>query len=129
LAPQQAGRKMIELAGEAAPRRSDTVGDWVDTWMKAEDVIRTRSGEGLTVDELAAAVDVSPTPLRRVLHLARGHTPKKALSEWRVTEARRLLKTGNYNVTQIARMVGFSSVQHFSFVFKSLTGTPPSHSD
>jgi AraC-like DNA-binding protein len=126
LAPQQGAGRMIEQAGQSAPRRSDTVGDWVETWAKAEDVIRTRSGEGLTVDELAAAVNVSSTQLRRVFHLARGTTPKKALSEWRVNEARRLLKTGNFNVTQIAEMVGFSTVQHFSYVYKSFTGAPPS---
>lgn len=124
--PQQGGRKIVEQAGKSAPKRSDTVGDWVETWMKAEDVIRTRCSEGLTVDELASAVNVSPTQLRRVFHLARGTTPKRALSEWRVTEAKRLLKGGTLNVTQVAAMVGFSSVQHFSFVFKEFTGRPPS---
>ena len=108
------------------PRRPDTGAEWMEVWAQAEDVIRQRAGDGLTADELAAAVHVSPTQLRRVFQSARGIPPKAALTQWRVDEAKKLLALGKWNATQVSEKVGFSTLQRFSAVFKEATGESPS---
>ena len=108
------------------PRRPDTGAEWMEVWALAEDTIRERAGAGLTVDELAAVVHVSPTQLRRVFQSARGIAPKTALTHFRIDEAKRLLGTGKWNATQVSEMVGFTTLQRFSAVFKGVTEQSPS---
>jgi AraC-like DNA-binding protein len=108
------------------PRRPDTGADWLETWALAEDIIRQRAAGGLSVDELAEAAHVSPTQLRRVFLSARGISPKSALTQWRIEEARKLLAAGQFNVTEVSEQVGFTTVQRFTSVFKDLTGETPS---
>ncbi|MCW8128807.1 MAG: helix-turn-helix transcriptional regulator [Planctomycetota bacterium] len=110
----------------AEPSRPDTEAEWLEAWTRAEDVIRDRAGQGLTVDELAEAVQVSPTQLRRVFHASRGQSPKAALTAWRIDEAKRLLAQGRLNVTQVGEAVGFGSLPRFSAAFKAATGRSPS---
>lgn len=44
----------------------------------------------------------------------------------KVKEARRLLEEGKISVTQIADMLGYSTIHHFSHSFKKFTGISPS---
>jgi AraC-like DNA-binding protein len=125
-AQRPAARQAIESAAQHGPRRPDIGAEWMETWARAEDVIRARASSGLTVDELAAAVNVSPTQLRRVYLSTRGISPKAALTQWRIAEARRLLASGRWNATQVAEKIGFSTLQRFSAVFKTETGENPS---
>jgi AraC-like DNA-binding protein len=107
------------------PKRADTEADWMEIWARAEEVIRQRAGEGLTVAELAEAVHASPTQLRRVFVAARGQSPKAALTAWRIDEAKRLLASGECNVAETAKRVGFATVQRFCAVFKASIGKSP----
>ncbi len=122
------GKRKVQGRGglPEGPRRPDTGAEWMEVWARAEDVIRQRAGEGLTADELAAAVHVSPTQLRRVFQSARGIPPKAALTQWRVDEAKKLLTAGKWNATQVSEKVGFTTLQRFSAVFKEATGESPS---
>jgi len=110
---------------DGEPRRPDTGADWMETWARAEDVIRERASRGLSVDELAGAVQVSPTQLRRVFLSARGMAPKAALTAYRIQQARMLLTAGQFNATQVAEKVGYSTLQRFSAAFKAATGESP----
>jgi len=124
VAPEHAAsRKGDRRATE--PRRPDTEAEWLEVWTRAEDVIRARAGEGVTVGELAAAVHVSQTQLRRVFHAARGISPKAALTAWRIEAARRLLRAGKLSVTQVAARVGFGNLPRFSAAFKTAVGCAP----
>jgi AraC-like DNA-binding protein len=119
-----AGRRPATALPEG-PRRPDTGAEWMELWARAVDVIRQQAGAGLTAGELADAVHVSPTQLRRVFHSAQGISPKAALLQWRVEQAAKLLESGKWNATQTAEMTGFATLQHFSAVFKAGTGKSP----
>jgi len=118
-------RKGSNPVCEEAPRRPDTEAEWMETWAAAEDVIRQRAGSGLTADELAEAVHVSPAKLRRIFQIARGLSPKAALTKWRVEQAQKLLAHRNLTVTQVASQVGYSTVQRFCAAFKQVSGQTP----
>lgn len=48
------------------------------------------------------------------------------VKDMRVKRAIQLLDSGNYNISQVAYMSGFSSPQYFSRVFKELKNCTPS---
>jgi AraC-like DNA-binding protein len=126
VAPAASKRSRRHASSKDAPSRPDTEAGWLETWARAEDAIRERAGEGLTVDELAEAVNVSPTQLRRIFHAARGHSPKTALTAWRIDKAKRLLRDGRLNVSQVAEKVGYGNLPRFSAAFKAAVGVSPS---
>ncbi|MCZ7643757.1 MAG: AraC family transcriptional regulator [Planctomycetota bacterium] len=121
--PARGGRR---APAEREPRKPDTQAGWLELWARAEDAIRERAAGGLTAAELAEALHVSPTQLRRVFNAARGLPPKAALTAWRLDEAKRLLREGRLNAGEVAARVGYASLPRFSAAFKAATGEPPS---
>ena len=78
-----------------------------------------------TLTSAARALARSRRSLQRDLHLA-GSSFRKELLEARVRHARRLLLHTTASLTQIAHDVGCASLQHFSIMFRTHTGEPPS---
>jgi len=103
----------------------DTLASWVETWARAEDVIRLRIASGLSISELADSVHVSPVQLRRIYAAAAGISPKQSLTNWRMLEARRLIVDGQHSITRISKLLGFGSSQRFCTAFKAATGQSP----
>ncbi|MBI4404081.1 MAG: helix-turn-helix transcriptional regulator [Deltaproteobacteria bacterium] len=54
-----------------------------------------------------------------------GMTPRQYIIKRRMEEALRLLKTGEYNVGDVALLVGYQDSAAFSKAFKKLFGVPP----
>ena len=71
--------------------------------------------------------------LRKILLDAESEKIKEKLAKLReeqkirLEKAKDLLKTGNYNVTEVAYMVGFSSQSYFTKSFQKHFGFPPSN--
>jgi AraC-like DNA-binding protein len=58
----------------------------------------------------------------------RAVTGDSAVDYWialKIREAKRLIREGNMNVTQIAEALGYSSIHHFTRMFKRATGLSP----
>ncbi len=88
--------------------------------------IMSRLAEPVTLDELAALVELSPGHLLRSFTAAMNQTPYQWQMSVRIEEAKRLLRESRASMTDIALGLGFSSSAHFSTRFKQLTGMPPS---
>lgn len=54
-----------------------------------------------------------------------GHTHTCHMQLKRIEAAKERLRSSQEPLAQIVRELGFSSVQHFSFLFKKITGTAP----
>jgi transcriptional regulator GlxA family with amidase domain len=104
------------------PQRSATGGDlgrlaaWVDD----------RLDQHLTLDEMAAWLNVSLRTLNRRFHATFGCSPVAWLTERRVRRAQQLLVASDEAVEQIARRVGFGSVVAFRAQFRGIVGVSPS---
>jgi AraC-like DNA-binding protein len=48
------------------------------------------------------------------------------INKYRLEQSKHLLMESNYNITQIADMLGFTSIHYFSRQFKSHFGISPS---
>lgn len=81
--------------------------------------------EDLTVEQLAAAVFVSPSHLARSFRQRTGMPPLSYIRSCRVNLARHALITTDENIEEIAVSAGFRDPKYFSRVFKMETGLCP----
>ena len=79
----------------------------------------------LTIEEIAAAVHVSPAYLSRVFKKEVGTAVSSYIREKKVDAAANLLIYSDYDIVDIAMRLGFSSQSHFIQTFKKYTGLTP----
>lgn len=88
--------------------------------------IYDRIDRPLSPSDLAESLHVSLRSLERGLSLALDCSPRELILAAKMREARRLLQTGELNVTGVAYRLGFSSPSHFSRRFRSFFKQSPS---
>jgi len=107
-------------------RQSNSGRDFPQTFMKLEETLRKSLSYQWTVEEMAALVGLGTTAFNEKVKSYTGFSPINYLINIRISEAIKLLKKPESNVTEIALDTGFYSSQHFSTTFKKLTGYTPS---
>ena len=55
-----------------------------------------------------------------------GTTPSELFKNYKLNKAAAMLREGKYNISEVSDLTGFSSLAHFSKVFKKKFGVPPS---
>lgn len=78
-------------------------------------------------EEVAAAVHVSPSHLRRLFHRCLQTSPQHAFDHLRFQRALQMLTDTDTKLSAIGDACGFSEVAAFSRAFKNKFGTAPSH--
>ncbi len=88
--------------------------------------MNSQIGQKLTLDDLCVYTGMSKAALSSLFsnHLGRG--PIEHFIYLKTELAKKHLREDNYNITQIAYMLGYSTVHYFSRQFKKLTGMSPS---
>lgn len=87
--------------------------------------INSNYQEQITLEDVAAHVNVHPVHLSRLFSREVKKTFKSALTEIRMEKARKLLADLDYKVYEISEMVGYKKPRYFSELFKNLTGLTP----
>ncbi|WP_127124575.1 helix-turn-helix transcriptional regulator [Pseudoflavitalea rhizosphaerae] len=100
--------------------------DFPQTFLKLEETLRRDLSHHWTVEEMAALVGLGTTAFSDKVKKFTGFSPMNYLINIRISEAIRLLKKPDVQVTDIALDTGFYSSQHFATTFKKLTGHTPS---
>lgn len=90
-----------------------------------KDYIKLHIAEDITLDTLADFSGFNKYYLSRIFSKTYGIAPINYLLERRILHSEELLKTTDYSITQISRIVGFSSANYFSQSFKRYTGMTP----
>lgn len=93
--------------------------------LRAVEVMRQNFSEQICVDDLARAAIFSKFHFSRVFHRVTGLSPGQFLAAIRIEEAKRLLVSTSWAVTDISHRVGYSSVGSFSSRFTASVGIPP----
>ena len=78
--------------------------------------------EKITLPEVAEQIYVSQWHLSKLLNRPMGKNFSEVLNSIRIEKAKELMKDPSLRLADIAEMVGFLDVAHFSRVFKKLTG-------
>lgn len=89
------------------------------------DYIEQHLGDDLSLEALAAEVNLSPLYLARAFRSAVGQSPHQYVVARRVEHARRLLAGTTIPIAEISLASGFSSQSHLSNWFRRLVGVSP----
>jgi transcriptional regulator GlxA family with amidase domain len=79
----------------------------------------------LTVEELAAAANLSPRQFSRTFRAETGQSPAKAVEHLRVEAARLMMEQTRHPVEVVAREVGFDDRERMRRAFIRTFGKPP----
>ena len=90
------------------------------------DYLERRLDQPLSVQQICRDILVGRAQLEQYFHEQTGGGVIDCFSKMKIDAARRMIREGRLNFTQIASALGFGSVQYFSRRFKLLTGMSPS---
>lgn len=88
-------------------------------------LLKQNLSEPPSLEELGKKIGCSHFYLSRVFSAQTGQTITQYLRRLRMEKAAELLKSGEYNVTEAALEVGYSSLSHFSAAFHETFGCCP----
>ncbi|MCR4830310.1 MAG: response regulator [Pseudobutyrivibrio sp.] len=92
---------------------------------KAEGLIQEFYNTGITLDEIASKMNITPEYLGTQFHKETGMTYSAYLKNFRITKAKELLISTNMKLYEIADKVGYQDPKYFSKVFREVTGQLP----
>lgn len=88
-------------------------------------MVEAQYHSGMSVQDYAEALGVTPTHLSRACRAACGRPASKILSDRIISEARRLLADTDTPVNKVASQLGFNSPAYFTRAFQTHTGKTP----
>lgn len=92
---------------------------------QAIDHIHTHLDQELTLEQIAAVINISPTYFASLFKHATGISPHQYVIRQRVKRAKIMLAKTDLAIADIALQVGFSSQSHLTQQFKRFTGMTP----
>ena len=98
----------------------------VDAAEAIKDYLEQRIDQPLTVEQICRDNMIGRSLLQKLFHDETGGGIMEYFSALKIKAARRLIREGRLNMTQIALHLGFQSVHYFSRRFKQFTGMSPS---
>ena len=79
----------------------------------------------LSVDEMAAMVNLSPSRFYSLYRQIFNVSPKKDFLSIRIEHAKILMQNGNYSIREVAELAGYNNQYHFIRQFREVTGITP----
>ena len=92
---------------------------------KAKDIIIYKMAEPPTLQELSEEIGLSLKKLKEGFKQIYGDSVYSFLFEYKMEVSRKLLESGDYNVSEVGLRVGYSTASHFITAFKKKYGTTP----
>ncbi|MBQ3557525.1 MAG: helix-turn-helix domain-containing protein [Oscillospiraceae bacterium] len=90
-----------------------------------ESYMERHLAEPPSLDVLCRHFSVSRTYLCRIFREATGTSPVDHWTRLKIKRAKAMIRQGGYNITQISEQLGYSSIHHFTRMFKRVTGMAP----
>jgi AraC-like DNA-binding protein len=91
---------------------------------RARRYIDENFSQGISLNQLAAQVSLSPYYLLRAFRAEVGMPPHAYQESVRIRHAQRLIESGK-PLAEVAAVIGFSSQSHLTFRFKRIIGVTP----
>ncbi len=95
--------------------------------LAAERYMMNRLNREISVDDLAEVSGLSRSQLCRLYAKSFRQSPAARLRHLRIEQAQHLLQHSTLSVKEVAHVCGFSCPNHFSRVYRGLTGRTPTH--
>lgn len=81
--------------------------------------------DGITLDEIAGRLNITPEYLSAQFQKEMGLNFSSYIRNYRIGKAKRLLVESNMKVYEVAKQVGYQDSKYFSRVFRQVTGQKP----
>jgi AraC family transcriptional regulator len=118
--------KLIQRYGEL---RSDNLelsrGFTASHYKRVLDFVADHYGTDITIDDMARVAGLSSAHFSRLFKEVIGDTPYQFVMDYRIEQAKRMLRDKAVLMVDIALGCGFADQAHFSRIFKKLTGQTP----
>ncbi|MBP5454738.1 MAG: helix-turn-helix transcriptional regulator, partial [Lachnospiraceae bacterium] len=95
------------------------------TVRRTKSMIHEFYNTGITLDEIAAKLNITPEYLGTQFHKETGTTFSAYIKNYRITKAKELLVGTSLKLYEIAERVGYFDPKYFSKVFRDVTGQLP----
>lgn len=99
--------------------------DALEVVNRAIDYIFANIAGAVRLDTAAELAGMSPSAFSRFFKSASGHTFSDMITQLRLAEARRLLRTTCLSIASIAQRVGYTNLSNFNRQFRTHHGMPP----
>jgi two-component system response regulator YesN len=120
---EEARLYLAHLAGLFWRWRSDAAGKYGEIISQVKAFVQANYGkDGLSLQDAADHVNVSPSHLSKVFSQETGQTFIEFLMNTRIRKAMELMQSTNAKSYEIANEVGYSDPHYFSNLFKRVTG-------
>lgn len=93
--------------------------------LESQRILEQRYVQGISVEDLAQHVSMSPRNFKRRFRLATGQTPLHYLQCFRIEVAKASLESSDESIENIASQVGYADVSFFRRTFRKFTGVNP----
>ena len=113
-------RKALEMRDSAASNR---YGELIDSALRY--INSHYADDELSLNALAAHVNVSPNHLSMIFSQQTGRSFIKYLTDLRLSKAKELLRCTSKRSSEIAADTGYKDPHYFSYIFKKTTGMTP----
>lgn len=116
--------ELIQMFFSESAKKGGAKGEY-EALVRVKSYIEKNYCRTITARELSRMCSMSETGLRRKFREYLGQPPLDYQTGLRIRKSRELLLERKYNVTEVARLVGFEDVNYFSRLFKKRVGVSP----
>lgn len=120
--------EIFQQLGNVVSRKQGSTVKQLNIALKAERLLLEELSEPKSLESIAKACGVSYSYLRRAFGEVYQTTMHQYLHSYRMEQAKVYLQVGDKNISEVAYMVGYNHLGHFSDEFKKYFGKLPSQS-
>lgn len=95
------------------------------TFYEIEAFMSKNLNRSLSLQEIAAFANISISSLREIFHTNASCGVVEYFIDMKIEQAKKYIRDDNYNITQIAELLGYSGPHYFSRQFRQKTGMSP----
>ncbi len=117
--------RLLEIIGSKPMPPAVNGGLGVSRQRRVLSYIDAHLQDDLTLERLAAEIDLSPDHFGRAFRASLGVSPLRYIAKRRLQRAKTLLLDPGLSITDIAMALGFATPSHFTSNFHKATGTTP----